>query len=99
VRLIPWIEYRNVNGLADKIVGLGRELAGIAFDHDDLIRAGEAQQAKGTERLKELRAEAKASTHARRARTEESRQRAAQRERADAHDSKENRRSRENAHV
>lgn len=78
MRLVPYIDYRNVGGLVDKVVGLGREVAGMAFDNERLIQAGEAQQGKGSERLKQLRAEAKARVHNEKARTEEDRQRQAQ---------------------
>jgi uncharacterized protein YjbJ (UPF0337 family) len=78
VRLIPRIDYQNIGGLADKVVGLTREVAGMAFDNEDLIRAGEAQQGKGSERLKELRAQTKARAHHEQARAQEDRQRDAQ---------------------
>jgi len=78
VRLIPRIEYKNVGGLVDKIVGLTREVVGVAFDDDRLIRAGEAQQGKGSERLKQLRAEAKAKVHHDKARAQDDKQREAQ---------------------
>lgn len=76
MRLIPRIEYKNVGGLVDKIVGLTREVVGVAFDDDRLIRAGEAQQGKGSERLKQLRAEAK--VHHEKARAQDDKQREAQ---------------------
>jgi uncharacterized protein YjbJ (UPF0337 family) len=78
VQLIPRINYQNLGGLADKIVGLTREVVGVAFDDDRLIRAGEAQQNKGSERLKQLRAEAKAKTHQEKARLQEQKQREVQ---------------------
>ena len=78
MRLIPRIEYQNIGGLADKIVGLTREVAGVAFDDDRLIKAGEAQQGKGSERLKQLRAEAKAKVHHEKAAVQEDRQREVQ---------------------
>ncbi len=74
MRLIPRIDYQNVGGLSDKIVGLTREVVGVAFDDDRLIRAGEAQQGKGSERLKQLRAEAKAKSHHEKARAQEKKQ-------------------------
>jgi uncharacterized protein YjbJ (UPF0337 family) len=78
VRLVPFIDYKNIGGLADKIVGLSREVAGMAFDNDRLIKAGEAQQGKGTERLKQLRAEAKARVHHEKANAQEDQQRQVQ---------------------
>ena len=79
MRLIPRINYQNVGGLADKIVGLTREVVGVAFDDDRLIRAGEAQQGKGSERLKQLRAEAKARVHSEKSHMQDEKQREAQR--------------------
>jgi len=78
VRLIPRIDYQNVGGLVDKVVGLTREVVGVAFDDDRLIKAGEAQQGKGSERLKQLRAEAKARVHHEKASVQEDRQREVQ---------------------
>lgn len=78
MRLIPRINYQNIGGLADKIVGLTREVVGVAFDDERLIRAGEAQQGKGTERLKQLRAEAEARVHHEKSRTQGDKQREAQ---------------------
>jgi uncharacterized protein YjbJ (UPF0337 family) len=78
VRLVPYIDYQNVGGLVDKVVGLGREIAGVAFDNDRLVKAGEAQQGKGGERLKQLRAEAKARAHHEQATTHERTQREVQ---------------------
>jgi uncharacterized protein YjbJ (UPF0337 family) len=78
VRLIPRIDYQNIGGIADKVVGLTREVVGVAFDDDRLIKAGEAQQGKGGERLKQLRAEAKARVQHEKAKTQEDRQREVQ---------------------
>jgi uncharacterized protein YjbJ (UPF0337 family) len=78
MRLVPRIDYKNLSGVLDKVVGLTREVAGIALDHDNLIRSGEAQQNKGSERLKEVRAEAKARMHREKALAAQERQREAQ---------------------
>src|SRR5437764_955491 len=45
---IPRIDPKDATGLFDKVVGLGKEVFGEAFDERRLIEAGEAQQAKGT---------------------------------------------------
>ncbi|MDQ1645508.1 MAG: hypothetical protein QOI35_849 [Cryptosporangiaceae bacterium] len=82
MRLVPRIEYKNLSGVVDKVVGLTREVAGIALDHDSLIRSGEAQQVKGTERLKQLRTESKARQHRDNARAAGTRQRQAARSNA-----------------
>jgi hypothetical protein len=78
MRLVPRIEYRNLSGVLDKVVGLTREVAGIAFDDDGLIKSGEAQQNKGSERLKMLRSEGKAEAQRQKAMAAQERQRDAQ---------------------
>jgi uncharacterized protein YjbJ (UPF0337 family) len=79
MRIIPRVEYKNAVGLADKFVGLGKELFGEVTDNKRLIEAGEAQQGKGTEKLKALRAQAKADAHESKARAHEAKQRTAER--------------------
>lgn len=79
MRVIPRVEYKNAVGLADKFVGLGKEVFGELVDRPRLIEAGEAQQAKGTEKLKALRAQAEADAHQAKARAHESKQRTAER--------------------
>ncbi|MDP9091807.1 MAG: hypothetical protein M3N95_02405 [Actinomycetota bacterium] len=61
---IPRIDPRNALGLVDKVVGLGKEIAGTAIGQDRLRKAGQVQQEKGTERLEAVRAEVRADTHA-----------------------------------
>ena len=78
MRFVPRIDYKNIGGVLDKVVGLSREVAGIAFDDDRMISSGEAQQNKGAERLKELRAETRARTHREKADQQRERQREAQ---------------------
>jgi uncharacterized protein YjbJ (UPF0337 family) len=75
---IPRITAKDATGLFDKAVGLGKEILGVVVDEDRLVTAGEAQQDKGTEKLKALRAQAKADTHRVKAKAHESKQRAAQ---------------------
>ena len=75
---IPRIDPKDATGLFDKVVGLGKELVGEAFDEQRLIESGEAQQAKGTEKLKALREQAKADAHKAKAKTLDERERAAQ---------------------
>jgi uncharacterized protein YjbJ (UPF0337 family) len=76
------IDPKDVTGLFDKVLGLGKEIAGEVLDQDRLIVAGEAQQSKGTEKLKAIRAQAKADTHRAKARVSESKQRAAEQAKA-----------------
>jgi len=75
---IPRVDPKDVSGLADKVIGLGKEIAGEVFDQTSLIDAGEAQQAKGTEKLKALRQQAKAEAHRTKAQALDSKQRTAQ---------------------
>jgi uncharacterized protein YjbJ (UPF0337 family) len=75
---IPRIDVKDATGLYDKVVGLGKEVFGEVFDERRLIEAGEAQQAKGTEKLKAIREQAKADGHKAKARTFEKREQAAQ---------------------
>ena len=75
---IPRIDPKDATGLFDKVVGLGKEVFGEVFDEQRLIEAGEAQQAKGTEKLKAIREQAKADAHKAKAQTLDQRERAAQ---------------------
>ena len=65
---IPRIDPSNVLGLADKIVGLGKEILGSVTGRERLQKAGQVQQDKGTERLKAVRAEVEAKGHQAKAR-------------------------------
>jgi uncharacterized protein YjbJ (UPF0337 family) len=76
---IPRIDPKDATGLFDKVVGLGKEITGEVFDRQSLIEAGEAQQAKGTEKLKAIREQTKADAHKSKAKAYESKERAAQR--------------------
>ena len=75
---IPRIDPKDATGLIDKVVGLGKEVVGEVFDEQRLIEAGEAQQAKGTEKLKAIREQAKADAHKAKAKSLDQRERAAQ---------------------
>lgn len=75
---IPRISASDATGLLDKAVGLGKEFVGVVVDEERLIKAGEAQQDKGTEKLKALRSQAKADAHRAKARAHESKERTAQ---------------------
>ena len=83
---IGHIDLNQLQGLSDKFVGLGKELAGTVIGRDNLADEGRAQQETGTARLKALRAEAEADKARVKAKTEEKRQQAAQqrKERANA---------------
>jgi uncharacterized protein YjbJ (UPF0337 family) len=60
---IPRIDKKNAFGLMDKIVGLGKEIVGSVTGRDQLAKAGQVQQDKGTERIKAVRAQADAKKH------------------------------------
>jgi uncharacterized protein YjbJ (UPF0337 family) len=60
---IPRIDPRNALGLLDKVVGLGKEIAGTAIGQDRLRKAGQVQQDKGSERIEAIRAEVRADAH------------------------------------
>ena len=57
---IGTVELDHLRGLGDKVVGLGKEVAGTLAGSERLQQAGEAQQARGGESLKALRKHAKA---------------------------------------
>jgi uncharacterized protein YjbJ (UPF0337 family) len=75
---IPRIDPKNAAGLIDKVVGLGKEIAGTVLDRDQLKKAGQVQQDKGTERLKAIQSELEAKSHKAKAATAEQSQRGAQ---------------------
>ena len=79
---IPRVDPKDATGLIDKVVGLGKEITGELYDRSSLIESGEAQQAKGTEKLKAVREQAKADAHKAKASTYEAKERAAQRAKA-----------------
>ncbi len=72
------IQPENVRGFADKFLGLGKELFGSIIDNDGLRKEGEAQQKKGTERIRALQDQVKAEAKDAKADTYERQQRAAQ---------------------
>lgn len=76
---IPRIDPRNTVGLLDKVVGLGKEIVGSATGRDQLKKAGQVQQEKGTERLKAIEAELRADKHETKAAAAERAQKSAQR--------------------
>src|SRR5690348_17145225 len=76
---IPRIDPKNTTGLFDKVIGLGKEITGEFFDKRKLIESGEAQQAKGTEKLKAIREQTKADAHQAKARAYDAKERSAQR--------------------
>jgi uncharacterized protein YjbJ (UPF0337 family) len=76
---IPRVDPKNAAGLIDKVVGLGKEIAGTVLDRDRLKKAGQVQQDKGTERIKAVRDQADAKRQEAKGAAAERTQRAAQR--------------------
>ena len=74
---IPRVSPKNLTGFLDKVVGLGKEFVGELLSNRSLTQAGEAQQDKGTEKLKALRAQIEADSHQAAAEVHEARQRVA----------------------
>ncbi len=72
------IDVNKLRSIGDKAVGLTKEAIGAVTGNDALQDAGEAQQAKATERLKALRAEVKAEAKDAKADALEQRQKAAE---------------------
>jgi hypothetical protein len=60
---IPSISPQNVSGLADKVVGVGKEILGTVTGREGIKKSGQLQQEAGAEKLqaieKELEANAK----------------------------------------
>jgi uncharacterized protein YjbJ (UPF0337 family) len=77
---IPRIDPKNALGLVDKIVGLGKEIAGSLTGQDRLKKAGQVQQEKGTERLKAVESELDAKAHQTKANAAGQAQKAAQKQ-------------------
>jgi uncharacterized protein YjbJ (UPF0337 family) len=75
---IGTVDINKLRGVGDKGVGLAKELVGTLIGNDALQEAGEAQQARATEELKALRAEAKAQAKEAKAASFEQKQKAAQ---------------------
>ncbi|MEO7556775.1 MAG: CsbD family protein [Acidimicrobiales bacterium] len=73
------IDVNKLRGVADKGVGLGKELVGVLTGNERLQEAGEAQQERATAELKALRDELKAQGYDAKAEAMEKREKAAQR--------------------
>ena len=72
------IDLKHVRGLADKGLGLGKEALGSFTGNQRWVDEGEAQQSRGSENLKALRAQAEADKHEAKAKAAERKQRTAQ---------------------
>ncbi len=72
------IDPENARGFIDKFFGLGKELVGSVIDNEGLRKEGEAQQAKGSERIRALQDQVKAKGKEAKAEVLERQQRAAQ---------------------
>jgi uncharacterized protein YjbJ (UPF0337 family) len=76
------IDVNKLRGVADKAVGLGKELVGVLIGSDRWQREGEAQQERAGAELKALREEVKAQKLDAKAEGFEVKERAAQRAKA-----------------
>jgi uncharacterized protein YjbJ (UPF0337 family) len=75
---IPRIDPKNVAGLLDKVIGLGKEIVGSLTNQERLTKAGQIQQEKGTERLEAIKSQLQADAHQTKAKTAEQAQKSAQ---------------------
>jgi len=73
------VDLNKLRGIGDKFIGLNKEFVGTLVGNDKLAQEGEAQQARATEELRALKAEAEAETKEAKAEALEQKQRAAQR--------------------
>jgi F0F1-type ATP synthase membrane subunit b/b' len=78
------VDLNKLRGIGDKFIGLNKEFVGTLLSNDRLQQEGEAQQARATEELKGLRAEAKAEAKDAKAEALETKQKAAQRAKENA---------------
>jgi uncharacterized protein YjbJ (UPF0337 family) len=79
---IGTVDLNKLRGVADKAIGLGKELLGVLLGNDRLQDEGEAQQERANAELKALREELKAEEKDAKAAANEKRQQAAQRAKA-----------------
>lgn len=82
---IPRIDPKNAAGLLDKVVGLGKEIAGTVASNERLTKAGQVQQDKGTERLRAIKLETQARGHQSKAAGAERAQKSAQKTKEAVH--------------
>lgn len=75
---IGTVDLNKLRGLADKTVGLGKELVGTLTGSERMQRAGEAQQERATEQIRALRSELKAQGKDAKAAAFEQKEKAAQ---------------------
>jgi uncharacterized protein YjbJ (UPF0337 family) len=73
------IQPEQLRGILDKVFGLTKEIVGEVVGNARLQKEGEAQQAKGAEKLKALRKQFEAEAKEAKADVLEQKQRAAQR--------------------
>jgi hypothetical protein len=76
------IDVNKLRGVADKAIGLGKELLGVLVSNERLQDEGEAQQERASAELKALREELRAEKKDAKASALEQRQKAAQRAKA-----------------
>jgi uncharacterized protein YjbJ (UPF0337 family) len=72
------VDINKLRGVADKAVGLAKELIGVLIGNESWQKEGEAQQERASEELKALRKELDAQRKEAVAEVQEQRQKAAQ---------------------
>jgi uncharacterized protein YjbJ (UPF0337 family) len=73
------IDPEKVRGIVDKVLGLTKEIVGEVVGNKSWQKEGEAQQAKGAEKLRALRKQLEAAAKDAKAEVYEQKQKAAQR--------------------
>ena len=73
------VDPEKLRGIVDKVFGLTKEILGEVVGNERWQKEGEAQQAKGTEKLKALRKQLEAQAKEAKAEVYEQKQKAAQR--------------------
>ena len=81
---IPHISPKNASGLFDKVLGLGREVAGTLFDNGSVKKAGQIQQEKGTEKLKAVESELDAQRYDAQAKAAQTKEKTTQKSKVNA---------------
>jgi len=79
VMQIGRVDLNKLRGVADKGVGLTKEVVGVLIGNDRLQEEGEAQQDRAAEELKAMRKELEAQRQQSVAKVSEQREKAAQR--------------------
>jgi uncharacterized protein YjbJ (UPF0337 family) len=85
------LDLDHLRGISEKALGLGKEFLGTAIKNEHLVDEGEAQQARGTDKLRALRKEAEAKAKQAEAQAEEAKAKVAEQKQRAAQHAKERR--------